>query len=156
MKKYVGFAVFLVLLGAALYGLLRLDRLYGPIILAISLLPIGATLLAGFHLKRLIPDIAIGFFDAGLLTLAAVVGASSFGIVGAVIAAVIGDSLIDMIISTIDEPLKRWYRKRHIEEVRSRFGHSYAKMIGCFIGSGFVLTVAGLVEISPWEVLRRG
>lgn len=156
MIRYVSFAALLILIGAAIYGLLTLDMVHGPIILAVSFASIGVASLVGFNLKLLIPDITIGFLDAGLLSVVAVIAASGFGIVGVVIAVVIGDSLIDMMISIVDEPLKRWYREHHVDEIDSRFGHSYDKMIGCFIGTGLVLTVAGLAGVSPWELLRHG
>ena len=154
MAKRIIFVVLLLVILAAVYGVLQFDQFHGLLLLAIAVLPLATAILAGFSVKRMLPDITLGFVDAGLLTIAAGLGAVGFGVSGAIVAAVIADSLVDILVGKIDEPLKQWYRKRHIDEVHSKWGHSYAKMIGCFLGTGLMLTIAGAIGISPWSMFR--
>jgi len=79
MKRYFVLGLLLVLMALAMYGMFRIERHYGPLILAMSLLPIGAAALVGLELDRLLPDIMLGVLDAGLLTFVAILGAMGLG-----------------------------------------------------------------------------
>ncbi len=138
-------SIILVLAG---YGVLRWGRDFGPLILAMTLVPIGGVLVAGVELKRLIPDFIFGMIDTGLLTLAVVIGAwSGFGVVGAIVGGVVGDSITDGIAGFFEGGIADWLRKRGIDESRTAVGSACGKIAGCLFGAGVMLTLLWLTGI---------
>jgi len=98
VARKLAFVIFLsAILVAATYGVLRGDRLYGPFVLAMTIVPLAGAGIARLDLKRLIPDFIFGAIDTGLLTFAALIGASTFGIIGAIVGGVVGDAITDAI-----------------------------------------------------------
>jgi hypothetical protein len=145
--SYVG----ILALPVALIGVLtlRYQLPIGPILLALSLIPIVGILIARKSLANAIPDIVFGVIDTGMLTIPALWGGIRFGVAGAIAGGVIGDAITDSIAGFFEGGIAEWLRERGIVESREAITTSLGKMAGCLFGSGVVLTIALLIGIKP-------
>ena len=141
------FGMVLGLLALLTYGLLRKGSWYGPAIVTMALLPVGAAALARLEIKRLLPDIIFGAIDTGALTLAALLGGTVFGVIGAVIGGVVGDAVTDAVAGFFEGSVAEWLRAKGIDESRTALGSGYGKMTGCLLGSGVVLTLLQVFHV---------
>ncbi len=149
MMKALCFVVVLsIVVIVATYGVLRSGQLYGPLVLGMTFVPLAGAILARLDLKRLLPDIIFGVIDTGLLTFAALMGAASFGIMGAIVGGVVGDAITDAIAGFFEGSIAEWLREHGIQESRTALGSACGKMAGCLLGSGLVLTSAWTVGIT--------
>jgi len=121
------------------YFLLRDTRFYGPGVLAMAALPLAVAWFNGIRPTRMVPDLVFGGVDTGLLTLGAVIGASGFGIVGAVVGGAVADAITDAIAGFFEGSVAEWLRSKGIEESRTALGSACGKMTGCLAGSGTML-----------------
>lgn len=139
-----GFYVFLVALPIALMAIFVLKNSLplGPIILAMTAIPLCGLLYAERSIKGAIPDIIFGAIDTGLLAIPALVGGLTFGVAGAIVGGVVGDALSDGIAGFFEGSIAEWLREKGIEESRESISTSLGKMGGCLLGSGVVLTIA--------------
>jgi hypothetical protein len=133
------------------YWTLRGGRMYGPAVLGMTLVPLAAAHFGKLDLRRLLPDVIFGAIDTGLLTVAALIGASTFGIIGAVVGGVVGDAITDAIAGFFEGGISEWLRSKGIDESRTALGSACGKMAGCLAGSGLVLTLAGLIGLAILE-----
>ncbi len=151
MKKTVEFSIVLLvslILVVITIVTLKEGRYYGPVVIIMSLIPVITALLTKLKFTRLIPDIIFGAIDTGLLTVAALIGASVYGVIGAIIGGVVGDAITDAIAGFFEGGIAEWLRTRNIEESRTALGSACGKMAGCLFGSGFVLTLAALFKLN--------
>lgn len=146
-----GLYVLLVSLPVAVIGILILKNnlLMGPIVLAMTVIPIIGLLIAKRSIKGAIPDLIFGSIDTGLLTIPVLAGGITFGVAGAVAGGVIGDALSDGIAGFFEGSIAEWLREKGIEESRESVTTGLGKMAGCLFGSGVVLSVALLFGIQP-------
>ncbi|MFP3909403.1 MAG: hypothetical protein ACLFVX_06045, partial [Archaeoglobaceae archaeon] len=91
-------------------------------------------------------DIVFGAVDTGVLGVAALIGASFAGVLGAIVGGAIGDAITDGLAGIFEGRVAEYLRARGIEEARTPLTSSMGKMSGCLIGVGITLTVA-------WSVL---
>jgi hypothetical protein len=129
------------------WQMLLLEWFIGVTIIAIGFLPFFVGIGRGVLWKSMIPDLIFGAIDTGLLTICALIGAKSFGILGAVIGGVVGDAITDGIAGFFEGGIAEWLRKRGIESSRTAIGCSMGKMTGCFFGCGIVLTFVAVAGI---------
>jgi hypothetical protein len=127
---------------------LRGGKMHGVAVFGMAAIPVVAARLSKLELKRLVPDMIFGAIDTGLLTVAALVGASTFGIIGAVIGGAVGDAITDAIAGFFEGGIAEWLREKGIDESRTALGSACGKMTGCLAGSGVVLMVASLLGLS--------
>jgi len=141
--------VFAAIVVVATGGILALEHRLpvGPLVLALSAVPLIALRLSGRRLSTAVPDLVFGSIDTGLLAVPAVAGALAFGVAGAVAGGVIGDSLTDAVAGFFEGGAAEWLRDRGFVESREMVTTSLGKMAGCLLGSGCVLTVAMLFGI---------
>ncbi len=137
---YMALVCTAVLAGA--FWLLADARRIGPLIGALGFLPLLAGRLAGVELKRMVPDLIFGALDTGLLTIPALLGASFYGVAGAIVGGVVGDALTDAIAGFFEGGVAEWLRRHGIEESRLPLSSGLGKMSGCLLGAGGVLTLA--------------
>ncbi len=135
----------------AVIGIITLKNRFpiGPIVLVLSMVPLGGLLLTRRPLVGAVPDFIFGALDTGLLTIPALWGGVLFGVAGAIAGGVIGDALTDGIAGFIEGGIAEWLREQGIEESREPVTTSLGKMTGCLLGGGLVLTVALLLGIAP-------
>ena len=144
--------VFIVLGAATLVvigGILTLQyrQPVGPIVLALSLIPLITLRLSGCRLSAAVPDLVFGGIDTGLLAVPALAGGLAFGVAGAIAGGVIGDSVTDAVAGFFEGGVAEWLRNHGFEESREMVTTSMGKMAGCLLGSGLVLSVAMLFGI---------
>jgi hypothetical protein len=137
-------AILIVLAYLILWG----GRFYGLFVFASAAVPILGAKFARLRTERLIPDIIFGAIDTGLLTMAALVGAAAFGIIGAIVGGVIGDAVTDGIAGFFEGSISEWLRKHGIDESRTALGSACGKMAGCLLGSGIVLMLSSIFGIT--------
>ncbi len=143
--------VTVVSLPVALVGIAALHQQLpiGPIVLALSLVPVVGLLLASRKLLSAVPDMVFGAIDTGLLVIPALWGGIAFGVAGAIAGGVIGDALTDAVAGFFEGSISEWLRERGIEESRESITTALGKMSGCLLGAGAVLSIALLVGIKP-------
>jgi len=91
--------------------------------------------------------IVFGAIDTGFLGVAALIGASFAGILGAIVGV---QRVMRSLMDSQDYFRGKWQntlRKHGIKEARTPLSSSMGKMSGCLIGVGIVLTVA-------WSILK--
>jgi len=146
-------ATFVTLLGivVAVIAVITLKNRFpiGPIVLVLSVVPLGGLLLTRRPLVGAVPDFIFGALDTGLLTIPALWGGVLFGVAGAIAGGVIGDALTDGIAGFIEGGIAQWLREQGIKESREPVTTSLGKMTGCLLGGGLVLTIALLLGIVP-------
>ena len=121
---------------------LRIKIMSGPIVIALSVFPIGGIFISRGKFTRSIPDLIFGAIDTGLLTIPAILGGIRFGLAGAIAGGVIGDAVTDAIAGFFEGGIARWLRQKGIEASRDPITSSLGKMAGCLLGAGIVLTFA--------------
>jgi len=149
MKNFLYIIVIAALVGILGFLTLQYEIQIGPIILALTLLPLVGLVFAKRSLKSALPDLIFGAIDTGLLTIPALWGGILFGVVGAIAGGVIGDALTDAIAGFFEGGIAKWLRDKGVETSRESVTSSLGKMAGCLLGSGFILTIALLFGIKP-------
>jgi hypothetical protein len=132
---------------AVTYFLLRDTRLYGPGVAAMVAVPLLTARLGGLRFASLVPDMVFGAIDTGLLALGAVVGATGFGVVGAVVGGAVADAITDGIAGFFEGGVAEWLRSKGIEESRTALGSACGKMAGCLGGSGAMICLLQLLRV---------
>lgn len=148
-KKFIYVGLLAAIVG--IFGVLALQYKLkiGPIILALTIIPILGLLIVKRSIKGAIPDLIFGTIDTGLLTIPALWGGLLFGVVGAIAGGVVGDSITDSIAGFFEGGIAKWLREKGIDESREPVTTSLGKMAGCLFGSGLVLTIALIFGINP-------
>ncbi|MFP3945882.1 MAG: hypothetical protein ACLFVI_03180 [Archaeoglobaceae archaeon] len=121
-------------------------RLIGPLLILMGLIPWLPIKLSGRTVRSTGADIVFGAVDTGVLGVAALIGASFAGVLGAIVGGAIGDAITDGLAGIFEGRVAEYLRARGIEEARTPLTSSMGKMSGCLIGVGITLTVA-------WSVL---
>lgn len=135
---------------AGAYAILSLNWYIGYAILGFGVIPLGAALLSGISLERMIPDLIFGAIDTGLLTIPAVIGARFYGVFGAIAGGVVGDAVTDGIAGFFEGGIARWLRSKGIEESRIPLGSALGKMAGCLLGAGIILSLMAVAGIGQF------
>jgi len=121
-------------------------RVIGPIIILLGFVPWIPLKISGRTIKSTGADIVFGAIDTGILGIAALIGASFAGVLGAIVGGAVGDSITDGFAGLFEGKIAEHLRKHGIEEARTPLSSSMGKMSGCLIGVGIVLTIA-------WSIL---
>jgi len=139
-------AVSLVAVGS-LSVAISYKRLIGPTLILLGLLSLVPLRLFGRSIKSCSADIVFGAIDTGFLGVAALIGASFAGVLGAIMGGAAGDAITDGFAGLWEGKIAQHLRKRGIREARTPLSASMGKMAGCFLGVGllltFVWTIAG-------------
>jgi len=140
-------AVSLVAVGS-LSVAINYKRLIGPTLILLGLLSLVPLRLFGRSIKSCSADIVFGAIDTGFLGVAALIGASFAGVLGAIVGGAAGDAITDGFAGLWEGKVAQHLRKRGIREARTPLSASMGKMSGCFLGVGllltFVWTLAGI------------
>ena len=121
-------------------------RLIGLIIILLGFIPWIPLKISGRTIKSTGADIIFGVIDTSFLGIAALIGASFAGVLGAIVGGAVGDSITDGFAGLFEGKIAEHLRKHGIEEARTPLSSSMGKMSGCLIGVGIVLTIA-------WSIL---
>ena len=117
-------------------------KIIGPVIILLGFLPWIPLKISGRTIKSTGADIIFGAIDTGVLGIAALIGASFAGVLGAIVGGAVGDSITDGFAGLFEGQMAEKLRKRGIEESRTPLSSSMGKMSGCLLGVGIVLTMA--------------
>ncbi len=122
--------------------------LIGPTLLALGFLSMVPLRLGGRTIKSCSADIVFGTVDTSFLGVAALIGASFAGVLGAIVGGAAGDAITDGFAGLWEGKVAQYLRRHGIREARTPLSASMGKMAGCFLGIGllltFVWTIAGL------------
>ena len=121
----------------------------GPVVLALTVVPLLGMFFARRSFKGAIPDLIFGAIDTGILAVAALCGGFFYGVAGAIAGGVVGDALTDGIAGFFEGSIAKWLRGKGIEESREPVTTSLGKIAGCLFGSGAILSVALIFGIRP-------
>ncbi|MEA2045907.1 MAG: hypothetical protein U9N48_05220 [Euryarchaeota archaeon] len=122
------------------------SRLIGPVLILLGFIPWIPIKLSQRTIKSTGADIVFGAIDTGILGIAALIGASFAGVLGAIVGGAVGDSITDGFAGLFEGRMAEHLRKHGIEEARTPLSSSMGKMSGCLIGVGITLTIA-------WSIL---
>jgi len=122
-------------------------RLIGPVIILLGFIPWIPLRISGRTIKSTGADIVFGAIDTGFLGVAALIGASFAGILGAIVGGAAGDAITDGFAGLFEGKMAEYLRKHGIKEARTPLSSSMGKMSGCLMGVGIVLTIA-------WSILK--
>jgi len=115
--------------------------LIGPTLLFLGLLSMVPLKLGGRSIKSCSADIVFGAIDTSFLGVAALIGASFAGVLGAIVGGVAGDAITDGFAGLWEGKVAQYLRKHDIKEARTPLSSSMGKMAGCFLGVGLLLTI---------------
>lgn len=124
-------------------------RLVGPVIVLLGFIPWIPLRLLGRSVRSTGADIIFGAIDTGILGVAALIGASFAGVLGAIVGGAVGDSVTDGFAGLFEGKMAEHLRRHGIEEARTPLSSSMGKMSGCLLGVGIVLTLAWTVFQIP-------
>jgi hypothetical protein len=147
-----GFASVLVISVVAVGSLsfaISYKRLIGPTLLALGLLSILPLRLGGRSIKSCSADIVFGAIDTSFLAIAALIGASFAGVLGAIVGGAAGDAITDGFAGLWEGRVAQYLRKHGIMEARTPLSASMGKMAGCFLGVGLVLVLVWSIAGIP-------
>ena len=113
----------------------------GPILVLLAILSLAPLKLVGRTIKSCAADIIFGSVDTFFLGIAAMIGASFAGILGAIVGAGAGDAISDGFAGLWEGRAAQYLRKYGIDEARTPLSASLGKMSGCFLGIGVLLTL---------------
>jgi hypothetical protein len=116
-------------------------RLIGPTLILLGLLSLVPLKLFGRSIKSCSADIIFGSIDTGFLGIAALIGASFAGVLGAIVGGAAGDAITDGFAGVWEGKVAQYLRSHGIKEARTPLSASMGKMAGCFLGVGVVLTL---------------
>jgi len=133
-------AVSLVAVGS-LSVAINYKRLIGPTLILLGLLSLVPLRLFGRSIKSCSADIIFGAIDTGFLGVAALIGASFAGVLGAIVGGAAGDAITDGFAGLWEGKVAQHLRKRGVREARTPLSASMGKMTGCFLGVGLLLTL---------------
>jgi len=148
LNKSLFVLILIIMVGLAGILILRYHLPVGPCTLGLGILPIAGLRLAGRRFSAAVPDLVFGGIDTGLLTVPALAGGLTFGMVGAIVGGVIGDALTDAIAGFFEGGIAEWLRAHGYIESREMVTTALGKMAGCLLGSGIVLTIAIIFGIN--------
>lgn len=121
--------------------------LIGLVLIGLGFLPWIPLKFAGRSIKSVGADIIFGMIDTGILGVAALIGASFAGVLGAIIGGAVGDAITDGIAGLFEGKVASVLRRHGVEEARTPLSSSMGKMSGCLLGIGITLTIA-------WTILK--
>ena len=133
-------AVSLIAIGS-LSVTINYKRLIGPTLILLGLLSLVPLRLFGRSIKSCSADIVFGAIDTGFLGVAALIGASFAGVLGAIVGGAAGDAITDGFAGLWEGKVAQHLRKRGVREARTPLSASMGKMTGCFLGVGLLLTL---------------
>lgn len=116
--------------------------LIGPALIALGFLPWIPLCVSGRKINTVAADIVFDTIDTGILGMAALIGASFAGVLGAIVGGAAGDAITDAFAGLFEGKVAEVLKRRGIEQARTPLGSSMGKMSGCLFGIGIVLTIA--------------
>ena len=112
----------------------------------LGLMCVVAISLSRTKLRALWPDIVFGLIDNGVLAIFIIAGWEIFGILGAIIGGLVGNSITDGLAGIFEGYEWEKLEKSKIRHDRSILSVAVGKLAGCLIGAGLVLTIT-------WSIL---
>jgi len=116
--------------------------LIGPVLILLGFLPWIPLKIAKRPIQSVGADILFGAIDTGILGIAALIGASFAGVLGAIVGGAAGDAITDGFAGIFEGKMAEYLRKHGIKEARTPLSSSMGKMSGCLMGIGITLTIA--------------
>ena len=90
----------------------------------------------------MLPDLAFGIVDNGLLMIGALIGADLGDVFGAVLGAAIGNAISDFCGGYFEGSIAEWLEKRGMEHKATKWKSSIGKFTGCMLCVPFAFLVA--------------
>jgi hypothetical protein len=116
-------------------------RIIGPVLIVLGFTPWVPLKIFGRRIKSVGADIIFGAIDTGILGIAALIGASFAGVLGAIVGGAVGDSISDGFAGLFEGRMAEYLREQGIDEARTPLASSMGKMSGCLMGIGITLTI---------------
>lgn len=149
LRAFVSMVIICIVIISFISFIIYNTRLIGPIIIVLGLIPWIPLKLSGRTIKSVGADILFGAIDTGLLGIAALIGASLAGTLGAIVGGAVGDSITDGFAGLGEGKIAEYLRRHGIEEARTPLSSSMGKTSGCLLGVGIVLTITwGILGIA--------
>lgn len=118
----------------------------GLILILLALLSIVSLIPFKISIKSILPDIAFGLIDNGILAILAIFGGHFAGVAGAIIGGVVGNSITDGIAGIFEGSMAESLRLRFVPEERTMLKSAVGKMAGCLLGAGAILSINSILQ----------
>lgn len=141
MKKFSPILVSVILVALAGYYALRYNVFFGPVIIAIAIIPLSFLKFSGLSISKAIPDVIFGAVDTGIILLIVLLGSKFFGITGAIGGAILGNTISDTIAGYFEGLMSEGLREEGYDESRCPVTSGLGKMSGSLLGSGGLFTI---------------
>lgn len=124
------------------YFFVNNKMIIGPVLLMLGLMSLILINLSKTTLNILWPDIIFGLIDNGILAIFIIAGLEVFGVLGAVIGGLVGNSITDGFAGLFEGYEWEKMSRLKIKDKRTILTVAIGKLSGCLIGAGLVLTIA--------------
>ncbi|MDP3733844.1 MAG: hypothetical protein Q8R37_01320 [Nanoarchaeota archaeon] len=128
------------------YFFVTQKRIIGPIMIMLGVISILPLILFKIPIRILKAEIIFGLIDNGVLAIFALSGAELFGILGAIVGGLVGNSITDGFAGIFEGYEWQKIKKLKIKDKRTALTVAIGKLSGCLFGGGIVLTIA-------WSIL---
>mgnify|MGYP001575200722 CR=1 FL=1 len=119
----------------------------GPVLIALGIISLLPLYLFHIPLQMVRAEIWFGIIDNGILAIFALSGAELFGILGAIVGGLVGNSITDGLAGLFEGYEWQKIDKLKIKPRRTVLTVAIGKFAGCLLGGGFALTIA-------WSILN--
>lgn len=113
----------------------------GPVLIILGLITLAPVLLFKIPITILKGDILFGMIDNGILAFFALFGAELFGILGAIVGGLVGNSVTDGLAGVFEGYEWQKVKQLKIKDKRTALTVSIGKLTGCLFGAGIILTL---------------
>jgi len=118
----------------------------GLVLILLALLCLVSLIPFKVDLRSVLPDLAFGLIDNGILAVLAIFGGHFAGVSGAIIGGVVGNAITDGIAGIPEGWMGEKLRERFVAEERTMLKSAVGKMAGCLLGAGLVLAANGVIN----------
>ncbi len=117
------------------------EKQIGYVLIFLALPCLASLRLFNVKISSIGPDVVFGVIDNGILAAMAVFGGEIAGVPGAIIGGVVGNAITDGIAGLFEG----YWAESLADDKRTVVGSAVGKMVGCLLGAGVVLVIAGLL-----------
>lgn len=117
------------------------NKIIGPVLILSGMITLIPIIFFKIPFATLKGDVIFGFIDNGILAIFAITGAELFGILGAIIGGLVGNSITDGIAGIFEGYEWQKLKETKIKKERTALTVAIGKLAGCLFGAGIILTL---------------
>ncbi len=142
MTAILSMTVLIIIILLVSYLFVTQKMIIGPVMVLLGVICILPLFLFKVPIRILKAEIIFGIIDNGILAIFALSGAELFGILGAIVGGLVGNSITDGLAGIFEGYEWQKTKKLKIKDSRTALTVAIGKLSGCLFGGGIVLTIA--------------